>query len=191
MVPHTASTIAKLHQRYASICDTGSALDQYILLSVQLSNTQHCPNSGLVLAQRHRRWANTRPALDQRLVFTAWLTVRFVQQGGWPPGQCCLSHFTRIHLTSGFRQSGSNGAPVSSTGPCPDRAWAQVTARVHPGTPCPGPTRPHRPHWPQPGQARNSTVRSQKGAEKQICIQFETGHFASLPGMKTPNWTYK
>ena len=35
-----------------------------------LANTRRCANTGLMLVQRHRWWANIKPALDQRLVFS-------------------------------------------------------------------------------------------------------------------------
>ena len=41
----------------------------YVVGSGPLATQQSWPNVGLMLAQRRRRWADIRPALDQRFVF--------------------------------------------------------------------------------------------------------------------------
>ena len=38
------------------------------------ANMKRWPNVGLLLAQRRRRWTNSKPALDQRLLFAGYQT---------------------------------------------------------------------------------------------------------------------
>ena len=45
------------------------------------ANMRCWPNVGLPLGQRRRRWANSKPALDQRLMFAGLASVHKVTLG--------------------------------------------------------------------------------------------------------------
>ena len=60
-------------------------------------NMRRWPNIGLLLAHRLRRWANSKPALGQRLMVAGYsptVSLSITQQWNWPPrlGFCSWSY---------------------------------------------------------------------------------------------------
>ena len=47
--------------------------EEIYTVSCYTANMRRCPNVGLLLGHRLRRWLNNKPTFDQHLLFVSWL----------------------------------------------------------------------------------------------------------------------
>ena len=71
------------HDNYVSLFIYNNDADGNGMLKAVIfdhpANMRRCPNVGLLLGQRRRRWANSKPALGQRLMFAGHLLGKILK----------------------------------------------------------------------------------------------------------------